>query len=211
MFTFGVEPKTTGDAYNNFLRAWRQQPSSAHMLANGTRTGCSDAIDASRRYIWRENGAKNGRCCGIDFQQAARKTLNNSDCQEDPVCASAALSYHVPFVYDAAIALAHGLDRLVDQGINSSDKITAGVLSKAIRESTFQGISGEVSFESNGDRHPDNLKCIVYNYHPDKRQFIPVGRMEAGNVTLSGQIFSDGSDEVPVVDRLVRDTPDTEC
>ena len=84
------------------------------------------------------------------------------------------ISLYVPFAYDATIALAHGLDRLLRNGFGSNN-ITAGRLSQAIRNSTFQGVTGKVSFLNNGDRQEKDLEYVVYNYHAITQSFQTVG------------------------------------
>ena len=176
------------------------------MSANGVRTHCSDAVDATGRYIWREDGQQQGRCCGIDFQQAGQKWRANKCSNDDPVCASAAISMYVPYAYDAGIALAHGLDKLVHlQGLHP-DEITAGLLSQAIKDATFEGITGPVSFLSNGDRRTDGFEYTVYNYHETSRGFEEVGQMVNGSFVAecdggacASIVFSDGTNRIPVV------------
>ena len=174
------------------------------MSPDGTRTKCSDAVDATGRYIWRENGAKNGRCCGIDFQQAAQKRRANKCSKTDPICASASMHPYADLGYDATIALAHGLDTLLrHKGIKPGD-ITADILFNATRQSTFEGASGKVAFLSNGDRRADHLEYSVYNYHATDRDFRRVGEMVGGAfVPCKGDcpplIFSDGSIGIPDV------------
>ena len=107
------------------------------------------------------------------------------------------------------MAMAHGLHRLLHQNGVSVANITADLLSQAMRESTFQGISGKVSFLENGDRKPDDLEYVVYNYHASARNFQNVGSMKNGaftpcrGVNCSRIIFSDGSDRIPNVQRGV--------
>ena len=203
------QKKIQNDVSRAFERAWYTQPSSASMSPDGTRTNCSDAVDASGRYIWRENGVKDGRCCGIDFEQAAQKRRANKCSKTDPICASADLTIYSPFAHDATIALAHGLDTLLHhKGLKPYD-ITADLLFNATRQSTFEGASGKVSFLSNGDRRADDLAYSVYNYHPTARAFKIVGEMVNGAfVPCKGDcprtIFSDGSTDIPAA--RVRDT-----
>ena len=198
-----------GVEYLDFQRAWYMQQSSARMLNAGLRPNCSDAVDATGRYIWRENGLKNGRCCGIDFQQAAQKR-HAGKCNGDPVCSSAAISTYVAFAYDAAIAMAHGLDSLLRKGV-SPDKITANQLSKAMRHSAFKGVSGNVSFDQNGDRQVTALEYTVYNYNGQTRAFQDVGQMRndafapCEGVGCSQMVFSNGKNTTNV-HRFVRDT-----
>ena len=185
------------------------QPSSASMSPDGTRTRCSDAVDATGRYIWRENGLKNGRCCGIDFQQAEQKRLANKCSETDPICASASMHPYAPLGYDATIALAHGLDTLLHHKGLKPDDITADLLFNATRQSTFQGVSGKVSFLNNGDRRVDDLEYTVYNYHATDRNLRRVGEMLGGAFVpckddCPRMIFSDGSSDIPAV--RVRDT-----
>ena len=186
------------------------------MLSNGTRTTCSDARDATGNYIWRENGGENGRCCGIDFEQAKGKTTNRDagECgSNDLACQVAKLSTYESYAYDAAIALAHGLDKLVDEGVDPGE-MTASRLSRAIRESTFEGVTGRVSFDENGDRRDDDLEYIVYNYqgNHDIHRFEDVGHMvDGGFVRCTDDqcppiIFHDGSQSPPNVQRTVRET-----
>ena len=174
----------------------------------GIRMKCSDEVDATGRHIWREDGIKDGRCCGIDFQQAAQKR-GADNCHGHPVCRNAAIGLFVPFAHDAAIAMAHGLHRLLHQNGVSVANITADLLSQAMRESTFQGISGKVSFLKNGDRKPDHLEFVVYNYHASARNFQNVGAIKNDAFTpcrgagCPRIIFSDGSDRLPNVQRRV--------
>ena len=176
------------------------------MSANGIRSDCSDAVDVTGRYIWREDGKKDGRCCGIDFEQAGQKWRAHYCSKVDTVCASAAISVFEPLAYDAGIALAHGLHGLVHrQGIDP-DKITADLLSQSIKNSAFEGTSGPVSFLSNGNRQTDHFDYMVYNYLETSRGFEAVGQMVDGafnskcdDSRCESLVFSDGSSRVPVV------------
>ena len=191
----------------DFEKAWYSQPSTATMSENGTRSKCSDAKDATGRYIWREDGKKEGRCCGIDFEKAEQKRRANKCSNDDLVCASAAISTYVPFAYDAGIALAHGLHELVHRRGLRPDKITADLLSQAMKISTFEGVTGPVSFESDsGDRQSHQFEWVVYNYHEKTPGFKAVGRIVNGNFTTecadgpcTPLVFSDGSSVIPVV------------
>ena len=207
VFTLKVK-QLKSDTFSEFEQAWYNQSSTASMSANGKRADCSDAVDATGRYIWREDGKEKGRCCGIDFEQAGRKWRADNKCSDhDRVCASAAASRFEPFAYDAGIALAHGLDKLVRRGV-SPDRITAHLLAEAIRNSTFEGVTGPVSFLSNGNRQSD-AGYVVYNYHATgpKPGFRAVGKMTNGRFApfceggpCAPMIFSDGSTNIPVVD-----------
>ena len=187
------------------------------MLPNSTRIDCSNDTDAVGRYIWRENGVRNGRCCGIDFEQAKQNAVCDDDdfvcvCNgNDFVCEAAKVSTYVPYAYDAVIALAHGLDKLVKEGY-SADQMTASRLSRAIRESSFVGATGPVLFDENGDRSIDDATYIVYNYQgkDGKYGFEEVGHIinerfvrcpRCPNIT-----FHDGSHLRPDVRRTVRET-----
>ena len=208
MFSFGTKPLSSSQ-YADFERAWYMQPSSATMSPNGSRTACSDAVDATGHYIWREDGREDGRCCGIDFQQAGDKWRAGKYSRDDPICASAAISTYVPFAYDATIALAHGLHKLLDEGVGPND-ISADQLFGAIRQSTFSGVSGTVSFLDNGDRRESDLEYIVYNYHASTHYFEAVGQIVDGTFTrcsegekCSDMVFSDGKNHPPDVQRSV--------
>ena len=191
--------------YLEFRRDWYAQASSATMSSDGERSDCSDAVDATGRYIWREDGKEKGRCCGIDFEQAGRKWRADNKCSDhDRVCASAAISRYIPFAYDAGIALAHGLDKLVRRGV-SPDTITAHLLAEAIRNSTFEGVTGHVAFmKDSGDRRVEDLGYIVYNYHATgpKPGFRVVGEIKGSSVSVCEDfscVFSDGSNIIPDV------------
>ena len=180
------------------------------MLSNGKRTDCSDARDATGNYIWRENGAENGRCCGIDFEQAKRKR-DEGVCNDEDVCEVTKLSGHVPYAYDAAIALALGLDKLVKEGVTPNE-MTASRLSRAIRESSFEGATGPVLFDENGDRSIDDATYIVYNYQEKNGKY---GFEEVGHIINERFVrcprcpnitFHDGSHLRPDVRRTVRET-----
>ena len=159
------------------------------MSEDGTRTHCSDAVDFSGRYIWREDGKEQGRCCGIDFEQAGKNWRANKCGKADPVCRSAAISTYVPYAYDAGIALAHGLHKLLHHDGISRQKITADLLIQAIRNSSFRGVSGGVSFLSNGDRRPNDFAYFVYNY-----QYMD--NSTAHGFKAVGKIRNDGFSEV---------------
>ena len=178
------------------------------MSGDGTRSKCSDAVDATGRYIWREDGAKDGQCCGIDFEQAGEKWRANKCSNDDPVCSSAAISTYVPFAYDAGIALALGLDKLVHLEGLSGSEITADRLFQAVQNSSFEGVSGHVSYLHNGDRRADNFHFDVYNSPNSARgfRFQPVGEMVDGlfapiceDGPCAPMIFSDGTSQIPVV------------
>ena len=191
--------------FREFEKAWYSQPSTAKISENGTRSDCSDAVDATGRYIWREDGKKEGRCCGIDFEEAGKKWRAGQECSsDDPVCSSAAISTYVPFAYDAGIAMAHGLHELVHRRGLRSDEIKADLLSQAIKNSTFEGVSGPVSFLSTGDRRVDDFEYVVYNYHETTRGFEVVGQMAGGSFTANcdpdacaSLVFSDGTSDIP--------------
>ena len=110
----------------------------------------------------------------------------------------------MPYAYDAAIALALGLDKLIKEGV-APNEMTASRLSEAIRNSPFEGASGKVSFEENGDRNSANAKYTVYDYKKNKgRQFINAGHVNVNgtftNNTEHAIIFADGSNVVPNVE-----------
>ena len=205
IYSLQAKQHLESDQYLNFQRAWYMQPSTATMLPNGKRTNCSNAVDATGRYIWRENGVKEGRCSGIDFQQAAQKWRANECSGDDPICLSAAITTYVPFAYDAMIAMAHGLDKLLHHKGLSPDAITADLLFTAIQQSSFEGVTGKVSFLENGDRQTDDLEYLVYNYHETTRDFQIVGQMRAqgGFTPCQGDcprmIFKDGTSRIPSV------------
>ena len=192
--------------YLEFRRDWYVQASSATMSSDGERSDCSDAVDATGRYIWRENGAKNERCYGIDFRKAGQIWSQNDRCgNNDPICQSAAITTFVPFAYDAGIAVARGLHELLSPDGIRPDEITAGALSDAIRKSTFEGVSGNVSFLDNGDRRMEDLTYAVYNYHATTGKFESVGRVQAGmfekkcgHGNCAPMIFSNGKERIPV-------------
>ena len=183
------------------------------MSADGKRTDCSEVVDATGKYIWRKDGHKDGQCCGLDFQQAGHKWRANKCSNDDPICGSAMVSTYVPFAYDAVIALAHGLDKLLRNG-TTPDKITTKLLSEAIQQSSFLGATGKVSFEKNGDRKADDLVFIVYNYHASARGFKIVGQMLNGgfddnscsSAACPSLIFSNGGNQIPNFEISVRAT-----
>ena len=204
MITFSAKPYK-GPEKANFEQAWFRQPSTARMTRNGTRLDCSDTVDATGHYIWRKDGYVNGSCCGIDFQQAAEKRRTGT-CGDEGICSSAAATQYETFAYDAAMVMAHGLDRLVRRGL---DPYSAGAneLATAMRQSSLYGASGNLSFEENGDRRVDELENTVYNYNTDDNDLRVVGLMAGdGSFTPSAPIiFSDGTERVPNVQRGVRD------
>ena len=177
------------------------------MSKNGIRSDCSDAVDATGRYIWREDGKKEGRCCGIDFEKAGQKWRAKNCSNDDAVCASAAISTFVPFAYDATIALAYGLDKLVNQNGLRSNQIEADLLLKTIKNATVEGVTGPVSFEKdNCNRLSKQFEWVVYNYHETEGGFSAVGQIanniftkECGPNPCASMVFSEGNSEIPTV------------
>ena len=174
------------------------------MLSDGVRTDCSDAKDATGRYVWREDGEKDGRCFGLDFQEARRQNCRKDGSKtNDKVCESTRISQYVPYAYDAAIALAHGLDKLLKEGVTPNE-MTASRLSEAIRNSPFEGASGKVSFEKNGDRNSANVNYTVYDYKSEGGEFVNAGQVNVdGTFTKNTEhaiIFANGSNVVPNVE-----------
>lgn len=215
MISLGPKPYD-GTENANFKRAWFRQPSTARMACNGTRLDCSDTVDATGHYIWRKDGEIDGLCCGVDFQQAAQKRRAGvcvDDC-DDRICLSAAVTLYTIFAYDAAMIMAHGLDRLLNSG-HDPYSATANELATAMRQSTLSGASGNVSFDHNGDRRVDELEHIVYNYHPGHSFRVAGSMVGNGSFSPCAQcsriIFSSGSGRVPNVQRGVRDTRSRAC
>lgn len=191
-----------------FKRSWFSQPSTARMATNESRLNCSDTVDATGRYIWRENGKRNGLCYGLDFQQAARRRRAGT-CVGEISCLSTEATIFVTYAYDAAMTVAHALDRLLNKSIDPYSA-SAKEFATAMQESTFRGASGEVSFEENGDRRAHESEHTVYNYRPNSSNFLTVGSMAAdGGFKACARcpdiMFSSGSTSVPNVQRGVSD------
>ena len=187
------------------------------MLSDGTRTACSNAQDPTLKYMWRKDGEKDGICFGMDFKQAQKKQCysgQSSDGDRRVVCQDTRISMYVPYAYDAAIALAHGLDKLVKEGFGPNN-MTAILLSQAIKDaSDFDGVSGRVSFKENGDREESDLEYIVYNYQVkgEIHGFEDVGRLIDGEFDQCingkcrpGMMFFDGSRKLVNVNIVVSD------
>ena len=179
----------------------------------GNRTNCSNITDATGKYVWHEDGVKDGRCFGLDFEKVERECTSESSA-DNVFCDSTRVSTYVPYAYDAVIALAHGLDKLVKEGY-SADQMTASRLSRAIRESSFVGATGPVLFDENGDRSIDDATYIVYNYQKKngKYGFEEVGlidgsvfKKECTGGQCSPMIFSDGTENTPNVKPNREDT-----
>ena len=214
---FSVRAKVSqSKEFSDFNRTWYSQTSTATMSTDGTRTACSDAKDATGSYIWREDGLKDGRCFGIDFEQVAQKHSAGkcNDTDSVSVCEYTELAGFVPYAYDAAIALAHGLHKLVNNGVDPAD-MTASLVFEAIRSSSFKGATGQVSFYDNGDRRTRDLEYIVYNYQVDgdSHDFEDVGHVVNDKFVQCtdakkcspDMMFSDGTRHAPNVQRTVRE------
>ena len=217
MIALGPKP-FTGAENKKFQRAWYRQSSTVKMSEDGTRSDCSNAVDATGHYIWRKDGEKDGLCSGIDFEQAHQKRSAGT-CGNHPVCPSATDNVYTAFAYDAAMTMGQGLDTLLRQG-RSPRNITADALATTMRKLNFSGASGHVAFQNNGDRSEDGLEYEVYNYHAIRKGSDVVGQgFEVVGWMASEEdfkfkrrtcdscqlIFSDGSVVIPNVQRGVSD------
>ena len=185
------------DRFKEFEQTFSNQALAESELPSDSHSACADT-DATGMYVWRKDGAKHGECFHKIFTDA-QKLKDNSECDVIPG--------YVPYAYDAAIALAYGLDKLVEEGVQAS-KMTAKRLFKAIQEKSFAGVTGNVSFKKNGDRHTADMDYIVYNYQSSCFE-------DVGSIKKNGNFepckgegcpemrFSDGSSDRPVV-KIVR-------
>ena len=182
------------DRYFNFEEEFLEQSSTARMDPMGIPQSCSAAVDSTGYHIWRKDGAPDGDCFGIDFKQALKKLRNGECTEQDRVCTSARLSTFAPFVYDAVIAMATGLDRLLEhEDMHRTDISGKHLFDAMVKYSNFTGVSGHVSFTPQGDRQVHDFEAIVYNYHGgvemgNNTGFEPVGRLRrepAGNLTYT--------------------------
>ena len=154
------------DRYLDFETAWNSQHSTARIDSKGGVSHCSDTVDSTGYYVWRKDGLPDGECFGIDFEQASQKLRDGECTTRDRVCKSARLSTYTTFAHDAIIAMATGLDWLLEhEGVDLDDISGHMLLGAMINRSKFSGVSGEVSFTPIGDRQDGDFEAVVYNYH----------------------------------------------
>eukprot|EP00943_MAST-04B_sp_MAST-4B-sp1_P001477 g1477.t1 len=75
----------------------------------------------------------------------------------------------VPFAYDSIIAIAHALNFSNPiKADSSSSLVSAQLLYDRIINSTFEGFSGNVKFDSNGDRAPASIMWNIFTFENNK-------------------------------------------
>ncbi len=80
---------------------------------------------AAGYYIWRDNGLASGRCLGFEDNRGQQMS-------------SSAMRLWVPFAYDAALVMMHGLHRYIEGG-GDPDQLGAQDLFRAMTNVSFDG------------------------------------------------------------------------
>lgn len=98
--------------------------------------------------------------------------------------------------YDAVVALGQAMARVGARNVHDGEQVLA-----ALRESDFQGLTGRVVFESNGDRANSTLSLSSFQQGaPGQGSFIEAGQLDdVGALALTDTIlWADGTDQPPL-------------
>mmetsp|Transcript_39653 Transcript_39653/g.124615 ORF Transcript_39653/g.124615 Transcript_39653/m.124615 type:complete len:715 (-) Transcript_39653:130-2274(-) len=122
------------------------------------------------------------------FRTVDQSKVNNSIIGMKPAEYSMPLPDYASFAYDAAWATALGL---------AKTNGTGAALAHAIRNSSFPGASGLVSFDASGDREPNGIVVTIENIQPSSAnasviESVVIGTWEAA------QAFADVSGLTPL-------------
>ena len=179
----------SGPSYEKLADAWHNQEPRVGRPYRTDVAGCDLTKDTKNRSIWiRPFSSSTHRCVAVNFSDYNREAARNYRVEAE---GDGRISAYVPYAYDSAIAIAHGLHDL----FTTSAYITAqtskkssvfngeSIFSAIANVSTFHGFSGEVSFQNQGDRDAGKLKFFVYNY--DGVQFQPAGSIYQDTLTIS--------------------------
>ena len=211
-------------AYEAMASLWAIQPSTASTTLDEdgaiTYTDCSSDVDSLGGYIWRKGGHETGECFGIDFRHydSAREGC------ETELCRRAEMDVYTAFAYDATLTMLRAIHAVIedhhdDQGAagDSSFDFSTPAQRELIHEkllaSQFDGTSGNVTFDHNGDRYGDYTTFLVHNFNGaageaastwevvgqiTNGQFASCSSLEEQNGCSLLTRFSDGSSSPPV-------------
>lgn len=186
----------SGPSYERLADAWHSQEPRVGRPYRTDVAGCDMTRDTNNRSIWiRPLSSSTRRCAAVNFSDYDREAAQEYRVETE---GDGRISSYVPYAYDSAMAIAHGLHDLFTsstymaaQTSKQSSVLNAeSIFSAIVNITTFHGFSGEVSFRqedqegmNRGDRDAGKLKFFVYNYNGE--QFQPVGSIYQDKLTLS--------------------------
>ena len=130
---------------------------------------CKSGVDSDGNNLYMfdddDNESTPKSCGGVNFVVDADATKT--------------LTFYIPFVFDAVFLVAHALHELIE--VNNADTFTATELVHAMKQISFQGASGAVMLNVDGDRRVDEpFSCVVSNFDTSTHGMEPVGWMKSG-------------------------------
>jgi ABC-type branched-subunit amino acid transport system substrate-binding protein len=159
---------TNMNVHGRFVDAWHAQPDRVNSKDRLSINGCDKRTDASGNYYWIRDDDQDETtpnvCSAVKFSDynhndaASRLAETSGDGRVSP---------YTTWSYDAFITIAHALHAMV------SDSNAAGPneqpnwgdqLWEKVLETQFDGFSGKVSFDSNGDRNVLDTPYFFWNF-----------------------------------------------
>ena len=170
LFVLSPSNGIDSDVYNNFINRWSKQAKTAniHLLNNQiVKTSCSTEKDSEGNFIWIRKTGKSDLCVGHDFSLSADPICNS-------ICKLSSIELYEPFAYDATISMAMAIHNLIEKNMNNNDTTYLEFKSPTSRNDLYDeilninyiGITGNISFDSNGDRD-NEMNYFIFNYNND--------------------------------------------
>ena len=132
--------------------------------------------------------------CG-DLYDAFVADWETRDPEEYPGAGTSEVNTFVPFTYDATYTLAWALDRLIQGSVSVYDG--PALLVSIQDETDFEGLTGNVTFDENGDRTA--VYSILNFYNSPGSEFVIVGNAQSGelNISFDSILFRSGTSKIP--------------
>ena len=161
----------SGAKYDSFLALYESQPSTLGTC--GTDASLTDSCACDSKTD--------------DFGNKLFQHDHDSDPSTPDKCAGFNYTVTAPnsysyYAFDAVYALAHAAQKLLDDG---AAEFAAAAMIEALKTITFEGVTGTVDFETNGDREV-GAGFTIMNH--DGTSFSPVGNWDQS----AGLTYADG-------------------
>ncbi len=181
-------------SYARLADAWHKQVPRIGQVSRHDVAGCDTSRDFKNASIWIRKVSSKVRCVAVNFSDYDRKAASKYEVEST---GDGCISNYVPYAYDSALAVAHGLhDLFTSKKWMSAKKSEEGKLftgaaiyDAIINVQAFDGFSGKVRFhrhknsKNGGDRDAGELTFYVYNYNGVN--FRHVGSIYRNNLNLS--------------------------
>jgi ABC-type branched-subunit amino acid transport system substrate-binding protein len=190
----------SGKTYERLADAWHGQTSKVGTPKRTDLNGCDDATDArgANHSIWvadHDNDPSTPKkCTAVDFSDYDKKQAGN---YEPETSGDGKISTYVPYAYDVALVVAHGLHSLFTStewkdASSTTSALTGSALYNSLLRVHFEGFSGNVKFRQKdqngkyeGDREADKMEFFLWNY--DGGTFQKVGSINANGTFAEKQ------------------------